>query len=121
MYNRRMKVTKATPLIVVDDIAPALPFWTALGYAVTVEVPGFVILADGERELMLQTRASITDDLGLKDHPPFAMYLDVDDHQAAAKACNPQRVLIADRATPYGAREAWVIDPAGTLVGFASH
>jgi len=114
-----MKVTKATPLLVVDDIAPALPFWQALGYEVTAEVPGFVILADGARELMLQTRASIGEDLGVT--PACAMYLDVDDHQAAAKACNPQRVLIADRTTPYGAREAWVLDPAGNLVGFASH
>lgn len=113
-----MKVTKATPLLVVEDIAPALPFWKALGYAVTVEVPGFVILADGERELMLQTRASITEDLGVT--PTCAMYLDVDDHKAAAKTTNG-KVLIADRETPYGAREAWVLDPAGNLVGFASH
>ena len=121
-----MKVNKATPLLVVDAIEPALPFWAALGYRETVEVPhgdalGFVILVDGDRELMLQTRASLREDLGLEEQPPFAMYLDVDDHREARDACGPMRVLIADRVTPYGAREAWVLDPAGNLVGFASH
>ena len=121
-----MKVTKATPLMVVDAIEPALPFWAALGYAKTVEVPhgdtiGFVILVNGERELMLQTRGSLGDDLGLATQPAFAMYLDVDSHTEARDACGPSRVLIADRTTPYGAKESWVLDPAGNLVGFASH
>ena len=121
-----MKVTKATPLLVVERIEPALPFWTALGYTATVEVPhgdhlGFAILVCGDRELMMQTRASIAADLGLPSPPACAMYLDVDSHTAARDRCKPARVVIADRTTPYGAREAWVLDAAGNLVGFATH
>jgi len=120
-----MKIEKITPIYVVDRIEPALPFWTALGFAKTVEVPhggalDFVILVHGDREVMLQTRASVADDLAVKDlDPRCALYLEVDSLADARAAAKGARVLIEDRTTPYGAREAWLLDPTGILVAIA--
>ena len=60
---------KATAIISVDSIEPCLPFWTSLGFEVTVTVPhedaiGFAMLNKGDVELMYQSRASIEADLG---------------------------------------------------------
>ena len=120
-----MKIKKVTPIYIVDRIEPALPFWTSLGFEKTVEVPhegtiGFVILASEGREVMLQTRASVKEDLAVKDlDPACALYVDVDSIADARAACKGARVFIEDRSTPYGARETWVLDPSGTLVGLA--
>ena len=63
-----MKLQKLTTLLVVDAIEPCLPSWSALGYEVTVRVPdegplAFAILHAKSGELMLQTKASLKDDL----------------------------------------------------------
>jgi hypothetical protein len=120
-----MKINKLTPIYIVDRIEPALPFWASLGFEKVVEVPhegrlGFVLLVQGGREVMLQTRASVREDLAVKDlDPTCALYMDVDSIANARDACEGARVLIDDRTTFYGARETWVLDPSGTLVGFA--
>jgi hypothetical protein len=120
-----MKINKITPIYIVDRIEPSLPFWTSIGFEKTVEVPhgdhiGFVILVNGGREVMLQTRASVKEDLAVKDlDPPCALYMDVDAIAGVRAATKGARVLIEDRSTPYGARETWVLEPSGTLVGFA--
>jgi len=122
-----MKLTKVTPIYYVDRIEPALAFYAALGFEKTVEVKhgdrvGFVILVHAERELMLQTRASLNDDLALEGlEPACALYCDVDSLAGARAAAKGARVLVAERSTPYGALETWVLDPSGTLVGFAEH
>lgn len=115
-----MNVKKMTTVVVVDAIEAVLPFWEGLGFDRTVEVPhegglGFVILARDGLELMLQTRDSVRADLG-GEPPAFALYCDVDTLEDAA---DRGEVVIAERTTFYGARETWVRDPAGTLVGFA--
>jgi len=130
--NEPVEIEKVTPIYVVDRIEPALAFWAALGWEKTVEVPhagrvGFVILARGDLEIMLQTRDSVKEDLGAAPlEPACALYMDVaslDDARAALAAKRgageEHRVLIEERETSYGAREMWVVDPAGVLVGFA--
>ncbi len=123
-----MKTRKATPLFVVDAITPAtIAFWEKTGWKKQVEVPhegaaGFVLLENDGREVMLQTRASVRADLGVPDlDPPCALYCDVASVAEAREAARTAgaRVLIAERETSYGARESWVLDPAGTLVGYA--
>jgi len=53
---------KLTPVIIVDQIEPCLPFWIErLGFIKTAEVPegdklGFVILVKGNVEIMYQTK-----------------------------------------------------------------
>lgn len=46
----------------------------------------------------------------------MALYCEVDTLEGARER---GQVVIPDRTTFYGARETWVRDPAGTLVGFA--
>lgn len=131
-----MKITKATPILVVDRIEPALALWTGpLGYEKTVEVPhgdraGFVLLAKGDHEVMLQTRASVEDDLPAmaKLGVCVAMYLDVPSLASAKREIEKLQlkkeedgieVLVPERTTFYGARELWIRDGAGNVIGFA--
>ena len=115
-----MVVSKLTPVMVVDAIEPLLPFWEASGFGVVASVPhgeahGFVILVSSDgAELMLQSRASVIEDLGLADPPAVALYAKVDTLDDV-----PGDVLIARRTTFYGAVETWVWDPGRGLVGFA--
>lgn len=115
-----MAVQKLTPVMIVDAIEPLLPFWEASGFGCVATVPhgdalGFVILvSSGGAELMLQSRASVIEDLGLADPPSVALYTHVDTLDDV-----PGEVLIARRTTFYGAVETWVWDPGRGLVGFA--
>jgi uncharacterized glyoxalase superfamily protein PhnB len=122
-----MKVKKVTPILVVDAIEPALPFWQAmLGFEKVVEVPhegrlGFVLLARDGHEVMLQTRASVAADVPAVAalHPACAVYCDVDSLDEAARAIRGAEVLVPRRTTFYGAEEVWVKDPTGAIVGLA--
>jgi uncharacterized glyoxalase superfamily protein PhnB len=123
-----MTPTNVTPLYVVERIEPALPFWRSLGWTKDVEVLhegrlGFVILSNGGRSIMLQTRESLAEDLPAVRAigSASALYVDVPSIAEAVAACKGARVLIRDRTTFYGARETWVVDPAGVVVGFAEH
>ncbi len=122
-----MKVKKVTPILVVDAIEPALPFWQRqLGFEKVVEVPhegrlGFVLLARDGHEVMLQTRASLAADLPAVAAlaPACAVYCDVDSIDAALRATGEAEVLVPRRTTFYGAEEVWVRDPNGAVVGLA--
>jgi uncharacterized glyoxalase superfamily protein PhnB len=123
-----MNVRKSTPIFVVDAITPAtLAFWEKTGWKKEVEVPhgddvGFVILKSDAREVMLQSRASVKADLSIDDlDPTCALYIDVESLEDARATCKAAgaRILIDERKTFYGAREMWVVDPAGILVGYA--
>jgi len=123
-----MNIRKATPIFIVDAITPAsLAFWEATGWKKQVEVPhgdgvGFVILEGDGREVMLQTRASVREDLkGVDFDPACAFYCDVVDLKAAREACRKAgaRVIIEERETFYGAKETWVVEPGGVFVGYA--
>ncbi|HUP49762.1 MAG TPA: VOC family protein [Thermoanaerobaculia bacterium] len=119
---------KLTPVLVVDAIEPVLPFWTALGFKATVEVPhagrvGFVILKAGEVEIMYQTVASIREDEGsvLEGPRPIgaaAVYIEVGDLRKIALPAGTD-VIAAGRTTFYGATETIVRDPAGNVITFA--
>ncbi len=119
-------IKKATPVFIVDTIEASLPFWEALGWSKTMDVKhgsalGFVILANGEKEMMLQTRVSLEDDLEQTKllSPKCVFYMEVDSLEETKAAIKGGRVLVEERKTFYGAREAWVVDPAGILLGLA--
>lgn len=122
-------IGKLTPILIVDAIEPCLEFWVdRLGFAKTVEVPhgdrlGFAILVHGSIELMLQTRASIADDLpSLAEEPHGStLYLEVSDLDRVVAAAGDVEVVVPERTTFYGAREVFVREPGGHLVGFAQH
>ena len=123
-----MTLTKLTTLLVVDAIEPCLPTWQALGYSITVRVPeegtlGFCILAGPAAELMLQTRASLAEDLPAlhAKQPSHLLYGDVASLHAAQNALTSAKVLMPQRKTFYGANEIWFELPGGMILGLAEH
>ena len=63
-----MNVKRITPVLLVKEIEPIIPFWVdRLGFAKTIEVPdgnnlGFVAFQKGAAEVMYQTYASVEKD-----------------------------------------------------------
>jgi uncharacterized glyoxalase superfamily protein PhnB len=120
-------VKKLTPLLVVEAIEPCLEFWVQrLGFEATTQVPagdklGFVILAHEGIEVMLQTRASVADDMPALAADPFhtALFVEVADLDKIKKAVEGMDLVFDERKTFYGSREICVRDPAGNVVTFA--
>lgn len=119
---------KLTPVLCVDEIEPSLPFWVdALGFAKTVDVPegdrlAFAILQKDGIEVMLQTRDSIRNDVPeLADHPAAgsALFIEVVDLEAVARAVVDFELLVPRRKTFYGSEEIIVREPGGNVVTFA--
>ena len=123
-----MKLAKLTTLLVVDRIEPCLPSWEKLGYAVLARVPeqgvaDFVMLKGNAGELMLQTRKSLSSDLPAiaERKPAFVLYADVASLTAAKAALPDAKVIVSERKTFYGAKEAWLELEGGVLLGLAEH
>jgi uncharacterized glyoxalase superfamily protein PhnB len=120
-------ITKLTPVRIVDAVEPCLAFWRdALGYEIRAEVPhggatGFALLENAAGELMLQSKASLADDLPAVAAlaPDAVLFVEVRSLDAAKAAIRGATVLVADRTTFYGMRETVVQDPGGTVVIFA--
>ena len=126
-----MKLNKLTPCCTVDVIETCLPFWIdRLGFTKVAEVPhgdalGFAILVRDDVTVMLQSRASVLDDL-----PMFAdatlgggvmLYIDVEDLDPVIAALDQAEIVVPERETFYGTREIWVRSPGGHIVGFAQN
>ena len=117
------------PILVVDAIEPVLPFWIdRLGFSLVTTVPdaapyNFAIAARDGIEVMLQTRASSTDDTGdITAHVKASvLYFSVASIDDILAALGDADIAVPRRTTFYGADEVWVRDPAGNVVGFAAH
>jgi uncharacterized glyoxalase superfamily protein PhnB len=118
---------KITPVLIVETIEKNLPFWCdTLGFARQVEVPhgdrlGFVILTSGAASVMLQSRASVRDDIAALADDAYrsALYIEVEDLAPIRRATKGMKTLFEERTTFYGAREIGVRDPEGNAVLFA--
>jgi uncharacterized glyoxalase superfamily protein PhnB len=129
MPTKKLRIQKITSVLVVEAIEPVLPFWEGqLGFARVAEVPhekqlGFVILERDSVQVMLQTVASLAADLpAVAAHRPTSvLYVDVASLAAAAAAIEGAEVLVPERKTFYGAREIWVRDSQGQIVGLSEH
>ena len=117
--------SKLTPVLFVERIEPCLPFWRALGFAPTVEVPhddalGFAILSDGEREVMYESHALAAKDMPMLEHRrPSFLYLEVGDLDTVEAALAQFDVFLPRRETFYGATELGFREPGGHYVTFA--
>ena len=125
-----MNVKRITPVLLVKQIEPLIPFWVdRLGFEKTVEVPdghqlGFVIFQKGAVEVMYQTYASVE-----KDAPasmsaearkgPTYLYLEVDALDSVLAAMKEVKLVMEVRTAFYGMREFAVQDPGGHFVTFA--
>lgn len=119
---------KATPILYVEAIEPLLPFWTErLGFQVTGQVPegdrlGFVMMQRDNVELMIQTRASVENDVPSLANTPMGgtfLFIEVEDLDAIVERLDGVEVLVPRRTTFYGADEIFVREPGGNIVGFA--
>lgn len=129
-------MNKVTPILVVPEIEPCLPFWTdKLGFELTATVPhedkiGFAMLQKGGVELMYQSRASVDADLPASGAPAnlgaelergtSTLFIEVDRLDDVIAALGDTAVLVPRRQTFYGMDEIFVRPPCGTLVGFAA-
>jgi hypothetical protein len=122
-------IRKSTPLLFVDKVAPVLPFWTALGFAPTVEVPGpdgapqFVALFGHGIELMIQTWDSLAHDnpalhTATNGDKSF-LFMEVEDLAAVEAALAGYECYMPRRSTFYGSVETGFFDPAGHCITFA--
>ncbi|HLL46724.1 MAG TPA: hypothetical protein VK399_08435, partial [Longimicrobiaceae bacterium] len=102
---------KLTPVLYVEEIEPALPFWMErLGFAKTAEVPhgdrlGFVILQKDGVEVMYQTRDSVLEDLPEVAGTPMGgsmLFVEVDDLDAVERALAGIEPVTPRRKTFYG-------------------
>ena len=122
-------IEKTTVNLIVPDISACLPFWRdRLGFQVTVEVPhgdgvGFVILERDGTSVMLQSQASLAEDVQAIAGRPYrsVLYVSVRDLTPIRQALRDWPQVCAERTTFYGARELIVEDPAGNVVFFAAH
>lgn len=125
-----MNVKRITPVLLVREIEPLIPFWVdRLGFAKTVEVPdgtklGFVIFEKGSVEVMYQTYSSVE-----KDAPPAMsrearkgptyLYMEVDNLEALVSAMTDAPLVMPVRTAFYGMKEFAVQDPGGHFITFA--
>lgn len=128
--KKSMNVKKITPVLLVNEIEPIIPFWIdRLGFAKTIEVPdgnklAFVAFQKGSVEVMYQTYASVEHDApptmaAAARKGPTYLYLEVDNLDATLAAMRDIQKVMPERTAFYGMREFAVQDPAGHFVTFA--
>ena len=125
-----MNVKRITPVLLVPEIEPQLPFWVdRLGFTKSIEVPhegklGFVAFQKGSAEVMYQTYASVAGDAppsmaAQARKGPTYLYMEVDDLNAVLVAMRGVPHVMPERTAFYGMREFAVADPAGHFITFA--
>jgi uncharacterized glyoxalase superfamily protein PhnB len=124
-----MNVKRITPVLLVKEIEPLLPFWIErLGFEKSIEVPdgnrlGFVAFQKGSAEVMYQTYASVDKDapkeMAAAAKGPTYLYMEVADLNAVLAKMKGVKVVMPERTAFYGMREFAVQDPAGHFITFA--
>lgn len=121
-----VRFRKTTPILLAEDIEAGVEFWTAFGLQAPVTVPegdgiGFAIIAGDGIELMYQSfssaRAQRPEAVERVDRS--IVFLEVASLDAVLAALPQTEIVVPDHVTDYGAREVYVRDPAGNLIGFS--
>lgn len=118
---------RITPVLIVEEIEPCVPFWEAQGFSVTGTVPhedrlGFAILEKSGLEIMYQTRASVAADIPALADAPIGgtfLFLEVMDLDVTIELLGDAPVVFPRRKTFYGMEEIGVREPGGNSVTFA--
>ncbi len=128
--KKPMNVKRITPVLLVKEIEPLVPFWVErLGFAKTIEVPegnklSFVTFQKGPAEVMYQTYSSVEKDAppamsaGARKGPTY-LYMEVDNLDAVLAAMKDVKIVMPVRTAFYGMREFSVQDPGGHFITFA--
>jgi uncharacterized glyoxalase superfamily protein PhnB len=120
---------KLTPVILVEEIEPVLPFWTeTLGFEITMTVPegdklGFAILVNGPVEVMYQSRTSVAKDVPAMADDPIPssthLFIEVESLTPFLPKLKGANVVVPRRKTFYGSEEIGFRAPCGTTVVLA--
>lgn len=120
--------------IIVETIEPSLAFWKAAGFDLSDSVPldgpggsgplGFAILSDGKNSFMMQSVASIGEDMSVFNGrdltaSPVVLFLVVSDLDAIETRLANFDPVFQGRKTFYGSIETGYFTPDGTQVTFA--
>jgi uncharacterized glyoxalase superfamily protein PhnB len=125
-----MNVKRITPVLLVNEIEPLVPFWVErLGFTKTIEVPdgnklGFVAFQKGPAEVMYQTYASVEKDAtpamsAEARKGPTYLYMEVDNLDAVLAGMKDVKKVMPERTAFYGMKEFAVQDPGGHFITFA--
>lgn len=125
-----MNVKRITPVLLVNEIEPEIPFWIdRLGFTKTIEVPdgnkiGFAAFQKGSAEVMYQTYSSVEKDApaGMSAEArkgPTYLYIEVDNLDDVLMALKEVKKVMPERTAFYGMREFAIQDPAGHFITFA--
>ena len=125
-----------TPVLIVERAEPTRDFFRdRLGFTETVTVPhgdrlGFAILQKDGVEIMVQTHASVLDDVGaeaahavnetISNRGAVGLYVSVTDVELVVPAVADADVIVPLRKTFYGMHEITIREPGGHAVTFAS-
>jgi uncharacterized glyoxalase superfamily protein PhnB len=126
-------VASLAPVLIVDDVEPAVAFWAKqLGFRTENEVPddhGKLIFASVKKdnvEIMYQTRASVIADnpAGAADliGHSVALFITVpslNDLNTIEQQAGGAPVVKPRHDTFYGTTEFYIREPGGNVVGFA--
>ncbi len=121
---------KLTPILLVEEIEPCLPFWVdRMGFTKVAEMPdgdrlGFVILVRDGVEIMYQTRALMAEDIPALANGAVPastiLYIDVSNIEETSERLEGADVIVPLRQTTYGRAEIFVREPAGNVVAFTA-
>ena len=128
--NTAMNVKRLTPVLLVHEIEPLIPFWVGrLGFAKIIEVPhgdklGFVSFQKDSAEIMYQTYSSVESDappamIANVRRGPTYLYMEVDDVDSVLQAMHGLPLVMPVRTAFYGMKEFAVQDPAANFITFA--
>src|ERR1043166_6904765 len=112
--SKSVKLNTMTPVMIVEAVEPCLGFWTdRFGFTVENEVPGpdgkliFASAKNGSIEVMYETKASaLAEDpkADVSGHS-IALFVTVDDIDAAEQAAKGAPVVKARHKTFYGSTD----------------
>lgn len=121
-------IQKLTPVLATDLVEPLIQFFKDIGFEVTLSVPegdqvGFVIMNNGDVEVMAQSYSSIENDIPKIAQAirsaPSALYIEISDLDELAKKIAKYEMVHPKRDTFYGATEITVRAPGGHFITFA--
>ena len=125
-HSMETRMKRMTPILTVESIEAALPFWESLGFDRTAEVPegdhlAFVSFEKDGIELMYQTVESVSGEMPAlaAELGPSLLFVEVEDLDAVEAALKDFEVLRPRRSTFYGSDETVFREPTGNVVTFA--
>ena len=136
MANLHLRYESIAPVLIVDRVAPTRDFFRdRLGFTQTTVIAdgdeiGFAVLEKDGVEVMIQSHASVIDDVGhdaaravnetISGRGAVMLYVTVSNVDLIVPAIADADVIVPLRKTFYGMHEITVREPGGHAVTFAS-